>query len=301
MVFLQTKFLPLSKVPIVIELELVDDVNDCVVTPDPSTSVNAAKFTIGNTNDWHIENFSVKVDLVVLDNGLQSSYDSHLLSGASFPINYNTFITQCQNVIGGTQAIIGGTASGTVTIGQQKINLSVSRAVTRLKSVFVTLDKDVSYENKEGGFKARKSFNDFYSPMNDYSLGNNMVNMHYNQEGEFDFQMQIGSVRYPQNQIRSHTEAYYQLKKCLGIQSSPVHSFDINAIEYRHSKMIIGIDTERQLGSGFTGISTRSGDVMTIQLNHKHPDPLTYATQVYITLHSDNVLEIRDSGVSVFD
>ena len=70
-----------------IELELVDDVNDCVVTPDPSTSVNAAKFTIGNTtNDWHIENFSVKVDLVVLDNGLQSSYDSDLLSGASFPI-----------------------------------------------------------------------------------------------------------------------------------------------------------------------------------------------------------------------
>ena len=125
--------------------------------------------------------------------------------------------------------------------------------------------------------------------------------MHYNQDGEFEFQMQIGSIKYPQTQIRSHTEAYSQLKKCLGIQSSPVHSFDINAIEYRHSKMIIGIDTERQLGSSFTGINTRAGDVMTIMLNHKNTNNLTYATQIYITLHSANVLEIRDSGVTVFD
>ena len=113
--------------------------------------------------------------------------------------------------------------------------------------------------------------------------------------------MQIGSIKYPQTQIRSHAEAYYQLKKCLGIQSSPVHSFDINAIEYRHSKMIIGIDTERQLGCSLTGISTRSGDVMTIMLNNKSTDNTSYATQIYITLHSDNVLEIRDSGVTVFD
>ena len=257
--FTQTKFLPLSKVPIVLELELVDDVNDCVVRPDLVASTNAKKFTIANTtNDWHIENFSVKVDLVVLDNGLQSSYDAHLLGGASFPINYNTFITQCQNVIGGTLARTATTDNpATITsIGQQKINISVSRAVSRLKSVFVTLDKDVEYENNEAGFKARKSFNDFYSPMNNYSIGNNKYNMHYHEAGEFEFQMQIGSVKYPQTPIRSHSEAYYQLKKCLGIQSSTVHSFDINAIEYRHSKMIIGIDTERQLGCSLTGIST---------------------------------------------
>ena len=113
--------------------------------------------------------------------------------------------------------------------------------------------------------------------------------------------MQIGSNKFPETEIRGHAEAYYQLKKCLGIQSSPVHSLDISAIEYRHSKFIIGIDTEKNLGSGFTGISTRAGDLMTIKFNHKDTDPKKYATQVYITLHSDNVLEIRESGVNVFD
>ena len=113
--------------------------------------------------------------------------------------------------------------------------------------------------------------------------------------------MQIGSNKFPETEIRGHAEAYYQLKKCLGIQSSPVHSLDISALEYRHSKFIIGIDTEKNLGSGFTGISTRAGDLMTIKFSHKDTNPETYATQVYITLHSDNILEIRDSGVSVFD
>ena len=65
--------------------------------------------------------------------------------------------------------------------------------------------------------------------------------------------------------------------------------------------LLLGLIRKKHLGSGFTGISTRAGDLMTIKFNHKDTQPLTYATQVYITLHSDNVLEIRDSGVSVFD
>ena len=282
----------------VLELELVDEFNDSVVAPDAAVSTDAKKITPSNTsNDWQIENVQVKCDLISLDSGLQNSYDAHLLAGNAYPINYNTFITQCQNVIGGT-GLIG---ASTITLGQQKNNLSVSRAVTRLKSVFVTLDKDVSYENEQRGFKARKSFNDFYSPMNDYSIGADDHNAKYRQEGEFEFQMQIGSKKFHETEIKSHTEAYYQLKKCLGIQSSPVHSLDISAIEYRHSKFIIGIDTEKNLGSGFTGISTRAGDLMTIKFNHRDTDATKFATQVYITLHTDNILEIRDNGVSVYD
>ena len=122
-----------------------------------------------------------------------------------------------------------------------------------------------------------------------------------NQYGEFETQIQIGSKKYPETEMRSHAEAYYQLKKCLGIQSSPVHSFDISASEYRNSKFIMGYDLEKKLGSGFTGVSTRMGDLMSIRFKHRDLDIDNYATQVYITLHSDNVLEIRDSGISVFD
>ena len=107
----------------VLELELVDEFTDPVVTSDallnpPETL--ATKCTPANTsNDWQIENVQVKCDLVTLDNSLQNSYDAHLLAGNAYPINYNTFITQCQNVIGGTDPVTS------TTYGQQKINICI--------------------------------------------------------------------------------------------------------------------------------------------------------------------------------
>ena len=90
----------------------------------------------------------------------------------AYPINYNTFITQCQTIIGNNSN------------GQQKINLTVSLALTRLKSVFITLDKEIDYELYEMKYKARKEWNDFYSPMWRHStLPENGVG--YDEKGEF--------------------------------------------------------------------------------------------------------------------
>ena len=72
----------------------------------------------------------VKCDLITLDNALDNSYAEHLLSGKSLPINYNTFVSQMQTIV-----------------GQIKPNVNVTRALTRLKTVFITLDKDIeAYE-----------------------------------------------------------------------------------------------------------------------------------------------------------
>ena len=199
-----------------LELELVDDFDIPIITPYTGTKIptfDEAKewFLPSNTTtNWSITNPQVKVDLITLDNGLQNSYDAHLLSGLAYPINYNTFITQCQTIIGNNSN------------GQQKINLTVSRAITRLKSVFITLDKEVDYELFHMKYKARKEWNDFYSPMFRHSiLPENGVG--YDEKGEFEFSMAIGSKRFPDYPITSHQESFYQLRKCLGVQSSPVH------------------------------------------------------------------------------
>ena len=49
----------------------------------------------------------------------------------------------------------------------------------------------------------------------------------HNLNGEFEYQLQIGSKLYPEYPIRSHNEAFYQLKKAFGVQASAVHNFDI--------------------------------------------------------------------------
>ena len=280
----QNKMLPIRYAPITIELELVDNMTDPIYstyltypsgTTAPETDIVAAK----NSLLWNINNVQVKVDMCTLDNALDNSYAQHLLSGKSLPISYNTFVSQMQTIA-----------------GQDKPLINVSRALTRLKSVFVTLLKDFS--GTRATLTHRKTWNDFFSPMHVDNKGGVYT---HNSDGEFEFQLQIGSKLFPEYPIRSHNEAYYQLKKCLGVQASSVHNFDITGTQYRDNKFVLGTDCEKVLDAGFTGLNTRAGDLMSVSLKYNNNTASRLADRIHIVLHSDQILEIRDSGCQVFD
>ena len=118
--------------------------------------------------------------------------------------------------------------------------------------------------------------------------------------------MQVGSKLFPEYPIRSHAEAYYQLKTCLGVQASALHNFDINGCEYRDNKFILGFDCEKVLEAGWTGLNTRAGDLLVLKLSYlKNLNAQGIidrgANRMHIVLHSDQLLEIRDIGCTVFD
>jgi hypothetical protein len=268
----QNKMLPIRYAPITIELELADNPLDPII--DPATSMTDGYETTNTSTEWSINNVQVKVDVCTLDNALDNSYAQHLLSGKSLPISYNTFVSQLQTIA-----------------GQDAPLINVSRALTRLKSVFVTLHKD----STDG--VNRRFWNNFFSPMQP----ENTTALTPEANGEFEFQLQIGSKLFPEYPIRSHNEAYYQLAKALGVQASALHNFDISAREYRSTKFILGTDCEKVLDAGFTGLNTRAGDLMSIKLKYADKAANRLADRIHIVLHSDQILEIRDSGCQVFD
>jgi putative heme iron utilization protein len=63
----------------------------------------------------------------------------------------------------------------------------------------------------------------------------------------------------------------------------------------------MGIDMEKVLEAGFTGINTRAGDLMSIRFDHKSNTPTDWAQTMHIVLTADCILEVKDSGVTVFD
>ena len=263
---------------------MVNDSTLPIVSSFTGTGANA--FTAASTSLlWQIQNVQVKTDVCTLDNSLDNSYTEHLLSGKALPINFNTYISQIQNILNGVN-------------GQQKVRLNVTRSLTRLKSVFVTLDKPVP---EELAYVGRKSWNDFYSPMQFYAKGS--ANK-YKQAGEFQFQLQLGNKLFPEYPISGHAESYYQLRKTMGVQSSNLHNFDIDSHEYRNYKFIIGIDMERVLEAGFTGMNTKAGDILNIRFDHRDgraEGAVNYAHSMHVIMQSDNILEIRDGGVQVWD
>ena len=275
----QPKMLPIRYMPLTIELEMVHDPNEPIVSANSEGTDGFSN--LNTTQSWQIENVQVKVDVVTLDNQLDNSYAEHLLSGKALPINYQTYVSQMQSILSGAA-------------GQQKVRLNVTRALSRLKNVFLTLNQNTY----PAGNVRYKEWNSFYSPMEFYT--GETLNK-WDAEGEIgDFQIQIGSKLFPEYPIRSHAEAYYQLRKTLG-KHDQHNSFDITQHEYRCRKMILGIDMEKILEAGYTGINTRAGDLMNIRFDHASSVDARWATQMHIILTSDQILEVRDSGVQVFD
>ncbi len=180
----------------------------------------------------------VKVDVVVLDSTMDNKYTEHLMTaGKTIPIVYDTYISSFQTIVSPDSQI------------------NVSRSLTKLKSIFVTLDKNfVAGIERETYFN--KSYNNFYSPMTVNKITDVLT---YNQTNEIEsLQVQIGSTQIPQYPVQSHAECFYLLKKALGYHVSDIHSIDINGAEYRNNKFVIGIDTERLLGVPFSGTNTKT-------------------------------------------
>ena len=192
-IFNQDKFLPIRYMPITIEIELTSLVNDPIIYPNDiaqGTGEAAAPFTPGNTsNNWMIQDVQLKCDVGTLDNALDNAYAQHLLSGKSLPINYNTYVSQTQRMV------------------SQSVSINVTRALTRLKLIFINMGKTrVNEGNQQQNLHAVKSFNDFFHSMSGGAPGV------YDPTREMEFQFQIGSKLNPEYPIRSTSEAFYQLR-----------------------------------------------------------------------------------------
>ena len=139
----------------------------------------------------------------------------------------------------------------------------------------------------------KKWWNDFFHPMS-------CTDKHYNSELELESQLRIGSKMFPTYPVRTCQEAFYSLRKCMGIEASNFHSMDITAREYRRHKYVLAFDTEKMLGSAFSGINIKTGSLMTLKMKSAAPN-LAMPDMCYITLHFDSILSIRDSGCEVFE
>ena len=71
--------------PLTLELELINSSTEPII----SDLDDARPFTAADTSrTWEIQNVQVKVDLLILDNGLDNSYASYLLRGEILPISF---------------------------------------------------------------------------------------------------------------------------------------------------------------------------------------------------------------------
>ena len=297
--FSQFKYLPLKYMGnLTIELELVTNAVDCIINPndyDESDTGIAAdlrnRFTVAvagdvgkatkTSIDWEISNPRVLCDVCTLDNNLNNEYVKHLLEGKGLPITYTTYITQSQSVK-----------------GLDSISVNVIRSVSKLVASFVTFykagDPSTGYEYCD------KEFCRFYHPHQNHEP---LYAGIYDKDKDLEFQFQLGSKLYPEFPCNSITQCFYHVRKALSLPLFHQHSKNINFKQYRDRQFVFAFDCQKVPDSSYSGIATRAGQMLrlivkpagsTIPVNEM-PD------NIYITLLSEQILEIKDLGLKVYD
>ena len=83
-----------------------------------------------------------------------------------------------------------------------------------------------------------------------------------------------------------------------GVHANSLHSIDIKGPDYRNRKFVVGFDTEKMLELAFTGANTKN-KLMTIQFKTKNPEG--QASRMHIVLVAQQIIEVSDSGITIFD
>ena len=131
----------------------------------------------------------------------------------------------------------------------------------------------------------------------------NVAGQAYDPGFDLEYQIQLGAKLYPEYPVRSLSEAFAQLRKTVGLNYGH-HAVDLDAHQYRNNKFIVAVDMEKISEMGFTGENTMNGQLLVIKVSALNKSTLLSAnmpTQMNVYLNSDQIMEVKDVGVTVFD
>ena len=298
-------YLPLRFAPLELEFTIVSDGNEPIVVPygdgTTQTDKNGYYFQDGNTStSWEINNVIIRADVITLDNTVDNNITKHLLEGQSLKLivpQYHT-ITQTFNTGGG------------------EINMNIVKSASKLTNAFITLYRTPRnferYSNYLVDGYVHKRRNYFYNPMingeiNDGPLAETLPL----QEGKgfadssraLTYQLQIASKKYPEFEVSSLSEAFYFLRRTLHFLNADQNSLNISYKQYRENKFVMAFSLEKMPDVNFTGQNTKSGSLITFKIKGTEGSLATeeQIQEIFVSLVSESVVELTESGTIVFD
>ena len=298
-------YLPLRFAPLELEFTIVSDGTEPVVVPQGNgttqTDKNGYYFQDGNTStSWEINNVIIRADVITLDNTVDNNITKHLLEGQSLKLivpQYHT-ITQTFNTGGG------------------EINMNIVKSASKLTNAFITLYRTPRggeiYSNYLVDNYIYKRWNYFYNPMiwGQINDGGDPENIPAQAGKGFadssralTYQLQIASKKYPEFEVSSLSEAFYFLRRTLHFLNADQNSLNISYKQYRENKFVMAFSLEKMPDVNFTGTNTKSGSLITFKIKGTEGSLATeeQIQEIFVSLISESVVELTESGTIVFD
>ena len=121
-------------------------------------------------------------------------------------------------------------------------------------------------------------------------------------ERTLEWSVQIGSKQWPDMATcKSLASTMSLLKQALGTYDQNIACTCINPANYLTNRYVIGVPTSTIPGQVFSGISTRSGDLLSVLIKSMGVDALEQAQKLHISLVAQVILELKESGTVLLE
>ena len=114
--------------------------------------------------------------------------------------------------------------------------------------------------------------------------------------------MQIGSKQWPEmTTCKSIAATMSLLKQALGIYDQNIASTSITRNNFIANRFCIGVPTSTIPGQVFSGISTRSGDLLSVLVKNLTAVGADKAQKLHCTMIAEVILELKESGTVLLE
>jgi hypothetical protein len=148
-------------------------------------------------------------------------------------------------------------------------SINISRALSRLTSLFFTMSANNTSKNSS-----------FLGLSGDIQVG-----------------LKIGSKNIPNRPLKSETEIIRELQRAIAHNRDMGNSIQLNPSQHGAGQIVVGFDLEKELGASYTGLSTKSGELLNI--NVKSGDTVSRRFNIFVQY--DSILSISANGVDIYE
>ena len=121
-------------------------------------------------------------------------------------------------------------------------------------------------------------------------------------EALMSWDVQIGSLKFPESPATSIPETFSLLRQATAIHDESIRTLNITPQSYAAQSFVIGVPLQSVAGAAFSGLSTRSGDLLSVRCKNLATDnTINGASRIYVTMISEQLIEIREGSTSVLD
>ena len=217
-----------------------------------------------NTISWSIKDVFLHATAYEVDSSVSNSITQHIASGEPLPYHLTTVYSTKH------------------FLTQDNFSIQLQRASTRLKQVYCVIHK------------AGTAVNAFYHPMgtNAPSLTNDTL----------EFQLTIGSRKWPERFVQGSAETYMRLRQAAGQFFSGDASMSCASLgsNFTNGRAIYAIDLEKTCNQALmSGTSTKGGETLTLEF--RNVSNIAAGDFMIVYQVTDVIANLREGACDVLD